>query len=515
MFICLLVCLHYTRKEGGKRKTVTSKAKSCFIICKCTLSNLQEISGKLKNFVIPCKNMATNEQKGIDVPDCRMSSEEVEERIRRGLEIVQCSVRPSNPNASVVDHTDAGAAVASLANTNGGINIFRNANVNSSPTSLNQYDGRSLGISANPTPPAPEYEINRLTTYRNWPSTAPVTPQALARAGFFYTGKDDIVECFSCQGQIRDFEFGDTAMGEHKKHFPRCPFVRNAKNHGNIPMGGSPDFSTVSSSEPSGASGTSTENKAKEKEASLFTTKDAEKLEKEAKEKDKKPKAGNGNKGNKGASKATPKSSSKPEEDAATKADNQAKSTFKSEFKRLLSYQNWPESCPADPRDCAKAGFFFTGKEDIVQCFACFGKIGNFKAGDVPMVEHNRHFPSCPYILGLNVGNQPITSVQMASALQAIKYKDQSSSASSAQKQEQQQKGKLTQTAKPTADWGGQNQRPNQKRVYAKVRHPQFSSEQARLESFERWPPAVGIAPIQLARAGFFYTGEMIIKGAY
>ena len=435
-----------------------------------------------------------------------VTPDEVNERLSRALQ--QCSgIIQSNRNGGRGDF-----ATASI--VNGNHSDSASGRNQAALSSMNQSDGRAIGtFSQNPRPAAAEYEVTRLSTFRNWPPSAPVTPSALARAGFFYTGKDDIVECFICQGQIRDFEYGDTAMGEHKKHFPRCPFVRNAKNHGNVPMAGTPDFSTVSSSEPSGASGTSNENKAREKEASLFTAKDAEKLEKEAKEKDKKPKAGNGSKGNKGASKATPKSSSKPEEDAATKADNQAKSTFKSEFKRLLSYQNWPESCPADPRDCAKAGFFFTGKEDIVQCFACFGKIGNFKAGDVPMVEHNRHFPSCPYILGLNVGNQPITSVQMASALQAIKYKDQSSSASSAQKQQQQQqKGKLTQTAKPTADWGGQNQRPNQKRVYAKVRHPQFSSEQARLESFERWPPAVGIAPIQLARAGFFYTGEKMIR---
>lgn len=32
-------------------------------------------------------------------------------------------------------------------------------------------------------------ERQRLATYRNWPPYAEVTPDVLARAGFFYTGK--------------------------------------------------------------------------------------------------------------------------------------------------------------------------------------------------------------------------------------------------------------------------------------------------------------------------------------
>ncbi len=422
-----------------------------------------------------------------------VTPEEVNVRFSRGLEL--CSGGSSSNGSS------SGSDFASASLVSGDNSTYNNAPAqrNNSHSSMNQSDGRSAGISHNPRPPAAEYEVNRLSTFRNWPSHVPVTPSSLARAGFFYTGKDDIVECFICQGQIRDFEFGDTAMGEHKKHFPKCPFVKN-KNHGNVPMAGTPDFSSVSVSDPAGASGSSSsEKKVKEKEASLFSSKDAEKLEKE-----KRSKGSGGGKNGKKSGKSSPKAE---DVDPATRADNQAKLTFKSEFKRLLSYQNWPEECPVDPRDSAKAGFFFTGKEDIVQCFACFGKLGNFKKGDVPMVEHNRHFPSCPYVMGLNVGNQPITSVQMANAIHAIKYKDQSFAARSSQSQ-QKSKGQLTQTAKPTADWGPQNQRPNQKRVFAKVRHPQFASEQARLESFKNWPPAVGIAPIQLSRAGFFFTGK-------
>ncbi|XP_072019049.1 LOW QUALITY PROTEIN: baculoviral IAP repeat-containing protein 3-like [Amphiura filiformis] len=423
-----------------------------------------------------------------------ITPDEVTSRVTRGLQL--CSgVGGSDSSSS--DGGGSDFASASIVNRD---DRSSDSSRNNAPASMNQFDGRSLGNqSQNPRPPAAEYEVTRLSTFRNWPSMAPVTPSALARAGFFYTGRDDIVECFICQGQIRDFEYGDTAMGEHKKHFPKCPFVKN-KNHGNVPMAGTPDFSKVATSDPAGASGSSTEKKVKEKEASLFSSKDAEKLRLLQKKRNRKVRM---------EVKSRAENRVQAEvDDPATRADNQAKLTFKSEFKRLLSYQNWPESCPVDPRDCAKAGFFYTGKEDVVQCFACFGKLGNFKDGDVPMVEHNRHFPSCPYILGLTVGNQPITSVQMASALQAINYKDQSMFGQRNQTQQPKPKGPLTQTAKPTADWGPTNQRPNQKRVFAKVRHPQFASEQARLESYERWPPAVGIAPIQLARAGFFYTGN-------
>ena len=74
-------------------------------------------------------------------------------------------------------------------------------------------------------------ELYRLRTFDNWPRTSPLRPSELAQAGFFYLGFGDRVQCFACRGQIQDWEYIDTAMGEHKRHFPQCPFVRMLQGH--------------------------------------------------------------------------------------------------------------------------------------------------------------------------------------------------------------------------------------------------------------------------------------------
>ncbi|XP_034037359.1 E3 ubiquitin-protein ligase XIAP isoform X1 [Thalassophryne amazonica] len=77
-------------------------------------------------------------------------------------------------------------------------------------------------------------EESRLQTFSSWPSTAPVSPRDLAQAGLFYSGESDRVQCFCCGGILAGWEIGDSAWGEHSKHFPRCFFVLG-HDVGNIP----------------------------------------------------------------------------------------------------------------------------------------------------------------------------------------------------------------------------------------------------------------------------------------
>lgn len=39
-----------------------------------------------------------------------------------------------------------------------------------------------------------------------------------------------------------------------------------------------------------------------------------------------------------------------------------------------------------------------------VQCVFCSGVVGAWQEGDVPLIEHARLFPECPFILGLTFG---------------------------------------------------------------------------------------------------------------
>ena len=78
------------------------------------------------------------------------------------------------------------------------------------------------------------HEAARLGTFTNFPTNSPVTPAALAKAGFFYKGPIDRVQCAFCRGLLRNWVRGDDAMEEHKKHQPQCLFVRDATQCGNV-----------------------------------------------------------------------------------------------------------------------------------------------------------------------------------------------------------------------------------------------------------------------------------------
>ncbi|XP_067227304.1 baculoviral IAP repeat-containing protein 7 isoform X3 [Chanodichthys erythropterus] len=77
--------------------------------------------------------------------------------------------------------------------------------------------------------PEMESEDNRLSTYQNWPTGASVQPDALARAGFFYTGHGDNVKCFFCDGGLRNWEPGDDPWQEHAKWFPQCEYLLQSR----------------------------------------------------------------------------------------------------------------------------------------------------------------------------------------------------------------------------------------------------------------------------------------------
>ena len=149
---------------------------------------------------------------------------------------------------------------------------------------------------------------------------------------------------------------------------------------------------------------------------------------------------------------------------------------MRTERERLLTFQNWPADVPVTSGDLARAGFFFLGPEDKVQCFCCGGVLRCWVQGDSPAAEHKRHFPNCKFILGRPVGNIPL----------------QAGSSDSVDGQ------LLSQLQRMTMDDQGA---PGQA-VY-----PEMEAEDSRLTTFHNWPTDALVQPDILARAGFFYTG--------
>ena len=80
-------------------------------------------------------------------------------------------------------------------------------------------------------PPTPTDNENgdigaRIQTFCGWSSTDTVNIFALARAGFQYTGRGDVVECFKCNGTLKEWLEGDDPLASHNQYYPSCDFVK-------------------------------------------------------------------------------------------------------------------------------------------------------------------------------------------------------------------------------------------------------------------------------------------------
>lgn len=68
---------------------------------------------------------------------------------------------------------------------------------------------------------------------------------------------------------------------------------------------------------------------------------------------------------------------------------------------RLFSFRDWKYPF-VDSKELAKAGFYNLRSGDNVRCAFCAIVIGNWEKGDIPIVEHRKFSPNCPF-LGVDV----------------------------------------------------------------------------------------------------------------
>ncbi|XP_068006491.1 baculoviral IAP repeat-containing protein 7 [Melanerpes formicivorus] len=153
--------------------------------------------------------------------------------------------------------------------------------------------------------------------------------------------------------------------------------------------------------------------------------------------------------------------------------------SMRSEARRLRTFQQWPDTSPMSPRDLVKAGFFFVGPGDDVQCFCCGGVLKDWAPGNCPIAEHLKFFPSCKFICGEDVGNQEMLPLQEISDTVDGQFLSLSQDIESEE------------TALPN-----------------EPEYPEMATEEMRLSTFQNWPQYTDMPPEQLARAGFYYTGQ-------
>ncbi|XP_013391201.1 E3 ubiquitin-protein ligase XIAP-like [Lingula anatina] len=203
-----------------------------------------------------------------------------------------------------------------------------------------------------PVPSQMRNESDRLATFVNWPSGASVRPRDLARAGFFYVGTEDRVQCAFCEGVLRDWEPGYQPMQEHRIYLSTCPFVLGLEV-GNIPLEEPSTALSIAVSEPHsqavGDSTTGLENAITAATLGILT-------------------------------------------------ERPRHERYAIESTRVQSFANWPPSYTLRPEELARAGFFYAGFGDNVNCFFCNGWLRNWEPQDDPWAEHARWFPRCGFV---------------------------------------------------------------------------------------------------------------------
>jgi len=76
---------------------------------------------------------------------------------------------------------------------------------------------------------------NRLKTFDgNWELQF-ITPAQMAKAGLYYIGPQDRVECAYCSSEFNDWKNGDNPFDEHRKWSPRCAFFNDSSGNYKIP----------------------------------------------------------------------------------------------------------------------------------------------------------------------------------------------------------------------------------------------------------------------------------------
>ncbi|XP_076044930.1 baculoviral IAP repeat-containing protein 2-like isoform X1 [Oratosquilla oratoria] len=232
------------------------------------------------------------------------------------------------------------------------------------------------------------YEKERLATFIDWPVEW-LSPADLAKDGFYYLRTEDHVACVFCRGIVGSWDPGDTARGEHKRHFPQCPFV---KGHpvGNVPLEESEILARIPQSKtPAQQPSTSYDvcGTGRHMPGSYPECKGSD---------------GCGNDHCLSFCLKTPQSKEGTcnfDEMGLPQHSGPKRKDFLTKESRVSSFFKWPERVQQKPEELADAGFFYCGLSDHVRCFHCGGGLRNWENDDKPWEEHVRWYPDCNFVL--------------------------------------------------------------------------------------------------------------------
>ncbi|XP_039600264.1 baculoviral IAP repeat-containing protein 2 isoform X1 [Polypterus senegalus] len=220
-------------------------------------------------------------------------------------------------------------------------------------------------------------ELFRISTFAKFPANVGVSERSLARAGFYYTGIGDKVQCFLCNITLENWQPGDCPAERHRRQSPSCTFIQGIPSSASLLSSSHSAFSPPVQSLSALQTSTSPPSIQIEDELSYFSH----------------------------TFSSMPLRSL---EDLCHRSNLSSNLNMRREQDRLDTFQNWNVS-NVMPSELAKAGFYYTGQSDRVMCFSCGGTLSNWEPGDRAVVEHQRHYPQCRFMRGERTENVPLT----------------------------------------------------------------------------------------------------------
>ncbi|CAC5380852.1 BIRC2_3 [Mytilus coruscus] len=279
-----------------------------------------------------------------------------------------------------------------------------------------------------------QYEMLRVQTFQDLPATCHASPLRLARTGFFSTGINDEVVCFSCGVRYKNWQKRDDPMEIHRRISPECRMV-NRRETRNIPIipesNGFVSHNPQQESLPNLSNGFlqstvnqdggvstqtahSTQNRALTREdirnandadttAQLrnqpqqpYAVQEALRQPAEEQQTIRPPSVDRAHSVLEGEQNRPAQRDMA--EDLGITLERPKYPAYAQLNVRVSTFQGWPGYLDQAPRDMALAGFFYAGYNDYCRCFFCGGGLRNWDAGDDPWVEHARWFSKCAFV---------------------------------------------------------------------------------------------------------------------
>lgn len=255
---------------------------------------------------------------------------------------------------------------------------------------------------------SPEYfhiEENRLRTFAHWPVSF-ISPNVLARYGFYYDGNEDSVKCYFCRVEIGLWEPQDDVIQEHLRWSPYCALLKKRPTN-NVPINSNyldavpePSYDTCGITIRHRSFAENHGEPAYELPLVELDLMVSDSWVGAADEISLSSSASSRN--SNGGTMDIAGSGLQQDHRASAMATGVMRGpeypNFAIEADRLKSYEDWPTSLKQKPQTLSDAGFFYTGKSDRVKCFSCGGGLKDWEQDDEPWEQHAIWYNNCHYL---------------------------------------------------------------------------------------------------------------------